>query len=103
VLVQQLESASSNNPAFNVYLAALCKLNHKGFLSKDISIKDLIQHKGDIHHIFPKDYLKKSGLTKGDYNQVANYVYMQTEINVKIGSRAPVDYFSILTQIAAIQ
>lgn len=97
-LVQQLNSASSNSPAFNVYLVALCKFNHKGFLSKDISVKDLIQHKGDIHHLFPKDYLKKTGLTKGAYNQVANYVYMQTEINIKVGNRSPFDYFSILKE-----
>ncbi len=97
-LAQQLNSASSNSPAFNVYLAALCKFNHKGFLSRDISVKDLIQHKGDIHHLFPKDYLKKNGLTKGLYNQVANYVYMQTEINIKVGNRSPFDYFSILKE-----
>ncbi|MBL7999924.1 MAG: hypothetical protein JNL32_14965, partial [Candidatus Kapabacteria bacterium] len=95
-LVQQLNTSSRNSPAFSVYMAALCKFNHKGFLSKDISVKDLIQHKGDIHHLFPKDYLKKNGLTKSLYNQVANYVYMQTEINVKVGNRAPNDYFAIL-------
>lgn len=95
-LVQQLNTSSINSPIFNVYLAALSKLNHKGFLSKDISVKDLIQHKGDIHHLFPKDYLKKNGLSKSQYNQVANYVYMQTEINVKIGNRPPNEYFSIL-------
>lgn len=97
-LVQQLNTSSINNPAFNVYLAALCKLNHKGFLSKDISVKDLIQHKGDIHHLFPKDYLKRNRLTKSQYNQVANYVYMQTEINVKIGNRSPIEYFTILKE-----
>jgi hypothetical protein len=97
-LVQQLNTSSSNSPVFNVYLAALSKLNYKGFLSKDISVKDLIQHKGDIHHLFPKDYLKKNGLTKSHYNQVANYVYMQTEINVKVGNRAPNDYFAILKE-----
>lgn len=95
-LVQQLNSSSINNPQFNVYLAALSKFNHKGFLSKDISVKDLIQHKGDIHHLFPKDYLKKNGLTKSQYNQVANYVYMQTEINVKVGNLPPKEYFTIL-------
>ncbi|OGQ98426.1 MAG: hypothetical protein A2505_06335 [Deltaproteobacteria bacterium RIFOXYD12_FULL_55_16] len=52
-----------------------------------------ITHKGDIHHIFPRDYLKKSGLKRGDYNQIANYVYMQSEINIKVGNKAPKDYF----------
>lgn len=97
-LPQQLNSPLSTNPSFNVYLAALCKLNAKGFLSKDITVKDLIIHKGDIHHLFPKDYLKRNDLTKSDYNQVANYVYMQSEINIKVGNRSPIDYFTILKE-----
>lgn len=97
-LVQQLNTSSSNSASFHIYLAAQCKFNDKGFLSKDISVKDLIEHKGDIHHLFPKDYLKKQGLTKSHYNQVANYVYMQTEINVKVGNRAPKDYFGVLKE-----
>jgi len=28
---------------------------------------------------------KKAALQKGKYNQIANYVYMQSEINIKIG------------------
>jgi len=97
-LVQQLDTYISNAPAYLVYLAAQCKLNHNGLLSKDISVKNMIEHKGDIHHIFPKDYLKKGGLTKGMYNQVANFAYMQTEINVKIGNKAPNIYFNELKE-----
>lgn len=33
------------------------------------------------------DILKKKGLTRGQYNQVANYVYTQSEINIKIGNK----------------
>jgi hypothetical protein len=51
---------------------------------------------GDIHHVFPKDFLKKNGLTKGKYNQIANYVYMQSEINIKIGNKAPKAYFEVI-------
>ncbi|MBN2092790.1 DUF262 domain-containing protein [candidate division KSB1 bacterium] len=95
-LVQSLESPVASSPYFNVFLAAQVKANDKGFLSKDITIADLIIHKGDIHHIFPKEYLKKGGLKKGQYNQIANYVYMQSEINIQIGNRSPKDYFDIL-------
>jgi hypothetical protein len=91
-LVQALNTSSANSPAFNVYLAALCKSNNKGFLSRDILVKDLIQLKGDVHHVFPKDFLKKNSLSKSQYNQIANYVYMQTEINIQIGNKAPSDY-----------
>ena len=51
-------------------------------------------HKGDIHHIFPKEFLKKNGLAKSDYNQIANYAYMQSEINIPIGSKSPKEYLA---------
>jgi hypothetical protein len=56
----------------------------------------LISLRGDIHHLFPKDYLKKNGLDRGKYNQIANYVYMQSEINIKVGNKPPKDYFELI-------
>ena len=88
-LVQSLDSSAASSPYFNVFLAAQVKANDEGFLSRDITVSNLISHKGDIHHIFPKDYLKKNGLTKGRYNQVANYAYMQSEINIKVANKSP--------------
>ncbi|GAH64046.1 unnamed protein product, partial [marine sediment metagenome] len=79
---------------FNVYLAAQVKANDKGFLSKDITVKDLISHKGDVHHIFPCGYLKKHGMMQRQYNQIANYVYMQSETNIQIRDKAPSVYFN---------
>ncbi|GAB4272847.1 MAG: DUF262 domain-containing protein [Candidatus Promineifilaceae bacterium] len=92
-LPQQLESAVVTNPSFKVFLAAQVKMQDKGFLSRDITVHDLIVHKGDYHHIFPRDYLKKQGLTRGRYNQVANYVMTQSEINIAIGNKPPAQYF----------
>ena len=95
-LVQSLDTSVSSSPFFNVYLASQVRSNDKGFLSRDISIDDLITHMGDIHHVFPKEYLKRNGLKRSNYNQIANYVYMQSEINIKIGSKSPKDYFAEL-------
>ena len=92
-LVQSLNSSVSSSPYFNVYLASQVKANDKGFLSKDITIGDLILFRGDIHHIFPKNYLKKEGFERGKYNQIANYVYMQQEVNIQIGDKSPEVYF----------
>jgi hypothetical protein len=97
-LKQNLDTSVSSSPTFNVYLAAQVKLRDKGFLSKDITIADLIELRGDIHHIFPRDYLKKQGFKRGLYNQVANYVYMQSEINIKVGNKAPNLYFQELKE-----
>ncbi len=97
-LIQKLRTSIASSPIFNVFLAAQCKLNDRGFLSKDITVRELVELKGDIHHIFPKDYLKKQGLTKGVYNQIANYVYMQSEVNIKVGNKSPRQYFTELIE-----
>ena len=97
-LVQSLNTSVSSSPYFNVYLAAQVKEGDKGFLSKEITVRDLISHRGDIHHVFPRGYLKKYGLTRGRYNQIANYVYMQSEINIRIGDKSPDVYFAELQE-----
>ncbi len=40
--------------------------------------------------------MKKNGLDRGKYNQIANYVYMQSEINIKVGNKPPKDYFELI-------
>ncbi|HEY8659396.1 MAG TPA: DUF262 domain-containing protein [Hanamia sp.] len=99
-LPQSLDTSVASSPYFHVFLAAQVKANDKGFLSGDVMVGDLISLRGDIHHLFPKDYLKKYGLERGQYNQIANYVYMQSEINIKVGNKAPNEYFEgIISQI----
>jgi hypothetical protein len=95
-LPQSLDTSVASSPYFHVFLAAQVKANDRGFLSKDVLVGDLISLRGDIHHLFPKDYLKKNGLDRSKYNQIANYVYMQSEINIKVGNKPPKDYFEII-------
>ncbi len=54
--------------------------------------------KSDVHHVFPRDYLKKNGLARGQYNQVANYAVTQSEINIAIGNKEPQVYFGQLLE-----
>ncbi|MCE5187450.1 MAG: DUF262 domain-containing protein [Planctomycetaceae bacterium] len=96
LLPQQMDTSSSNSPYFMVYKAAQVKLNDRGFLSRDIAVRDLILNRCDVHHVFPKNYLKNQGLNKGRYNQIANFVIAQSEINIAIGDRAPDVYFKEL-------
>jgi hypothetical protein len=97
-LAQSLTTSSTNSPFMHLLWAAQVKQNDLGFLSRDITVTDLITHRGDIHHIFPRGYLKAKGLSRSQYNQIANYVYMQSEINIKIGNKAPATYFAELKQ-----
>jgi uncharacterized protein with ParB-like and HNH nuclease domain len=95
-LPQSLDTSVASSPYFHVFLASQVKANDRGFLSKDVLVGDLISLRGDIHHLFPKDYLKKHGLDRSKYNQIANYVYMQSEINIKVGNKPPKDYFVLI-------
>jgi hypothetical protein len=93
-LVQQLETSGTSSPYFWVFVAAQVRANDTGLLSKDITVRELVSLLGDIHHIFPRDLLKKAGLTRSQYNQIANYAYTQEEINIKIGNKPPRAYFA---------
>jgi hypothetical protein len=97
-IIQRLDTSVASSPIFHVYQAAQVKGQDKGFLSRDITVADIILYKGDIHHIFPKSYLKTNNKSRGDYNQIANYVLMQQEINIAIGSKAPNLYFKELIE-----
>jgi hypothetical protein len=95
VLIQRLDTSVSSSPYFLTFLIAQIKKGARGFLSSQINVQSLIEQHGDIHHIFPKKYLQKNGINnRKDYNQIANYVYTQSEINIKIKDNAPCDYMS---------
>ncbi|NPV88407.1 DUF262 domain-containing protein [Coprothermobacteraceae bacterium] len=96
-LPQDLEVTSSANRLYQLFLAAQVK-GDKGFLSRHIKVEDLIKIKGDVHHIFPKAYLKNLGYNKNEYNQIANYVVAESEVNLAIGNRPPSVYFAELLE-----
>lgn len=92
---QDLTNTSTNNPTYLVYLAAQVYFNDVSLLSQNICVKELIELGGDVHHIFPKQYLKDNGFEKNQYNQEANYAYLDRPVNVSIGKQAPIDYFRV--------
>jgi len=92
----QMETTSTDSPYFIVFLAAQAFLGDKGFLSKAITVRDLLLHSRDKHHIFPRKYLQRLGLSRSQYNQIANLAITQSEINIAIGDTPPEKYFSEL-------
>lgn len=97
VLVGKLETTSVS-PFFNVFLMSQIKEHDKGFLSKNKEVRSIVENKGDIHHLFPKQYLIDNGLKDNLYNQIANYVYMETDTNIKIKKKAPYIYMREVLQ-----
>lgn len=100
ILVERFNTPITSSPYWKTYIISQIKLGDKGFLSKDIDVRTLVEERGDVHHIFPKDYLIKNGYSsKQQYNQIANLAMLQTEINIQISNKAPNDYMnSIINQ-----
>ena len=97
-LPQAMQTSSRKNPYFDAFLASQVKANNEGFLSRGITVQNLLTGQRDIHHIFPRDYLKKQGLVVRDYNQIANLVVMQRPINIRVSDQPPAIYFEKLQE-----
>lgn len=93
-LPQKLDTPNSTAPALSTFFAAQIVKGDKGLFSPNSSVRDLFGV-SDVHHIFPKDYLKKTEFldNRSIYNQVANYTYLDTPINIAVGNKAPNVYF----------
>lgn len=95
-LVDELDKPTVNNPFWHMFVAAQNKLLKQSFLSKSNLARDLVT--GDIHHIFPKNYLMKHGYDKTKYNRIANFVHLRNDINISISDDSPNKYLQdILT------
>ena len=87
MLPQLMDTSSAQSPYFLAYQAAQVKLADKGFLSRDISVLDLLMNRSDVHHVYPRKHLKGQGLSRGRYNQIANFVLAQSEIKSPSATR----------------
>ena len=88
-IVQNLTYTSTNNPTYLVFLAAQIFFNDTSFLSNNVPVRELIALGGDVHHIFPKQYLMDHHFDKTRYNQEANFVFLDRPVNISIGKKAP--------------
>jgi hypothetical protein len=93
-LPQALETSANSSAFFRLFEAAQTKLGDLGFLSDQITVRELVENKCDVHHLFPKAYLRKEGLSRSQYNQIANFAVTQSDINIAIGNKAPMKYIS---------
>lgn len=94
-LPQDLVTTSTRTGAWLVYVASQVKAADNTLFSSGVKVSDTLATIGDIHHIFPKKYLRdKLDAPQRLYNQVANYTYLERRINIKIADRRPGDYFS---------
>lgn len=103
-LPQRLVS-SVNNYAGKVYTVSkidegnnilFSKAKLREQLSPDVNT---IKKSIEVHHIFPKNYLIKNGITdKTEYNQQANKIYIEYSDNIKIRDQSPAEYWPLMLE-----
>ncbi|MDZ5781901.1 DUF262 domain-containing protein [Marinococcus luteus] len=99
ILPSNLDTAVASSPYFNLFVMAQIYDRDYAFLSKSVTVQQLIEERGDVHHIFPKKYLQKAGLdNKKVYNQVANYAYTEQGVNLTIRAQPPQDYMALVKE-----
>lgn len=47
-----------------------------------------------VHHIFPKTLLYRTGFERGHVNAIANFCFLTQATNLAVGNRRPEDYFA---------
>ena len=79
-----------------VYVASQARAADNTLFTNGFKVADIIGNVGDIHHIFPKGYLRdENNAPQRLYNQVANYTFLEKRINIAIGKKSPKEYFTI--------
>lgn len=98
-LVNDLTSSSAISPLWFGYVASINVLGTTMLFSNTPQSKYWIigadgEKKAiDKHHIFPKHYLEKIGITSDrDRNQLANFTYLDYNTNIDISDDAPALY-----------
>lgn len=98
-LVKDLISSSASSPLWFGYIASINVLGTPMLFSNTPQSKYwLIGADGnkksiDKHHIFPKHYLEKIGITSDrDRNQLANFTYLDYNTNIDISDDEPALY-----------
>lgn len=98
-LPQQLNTTSTRTGGWLVYIASQVRAADNTLFTGGFKVSDIVANVGDIHHIFPRAYLREAiDAPQRLYNQVANYTYLEKKINIAIGKQNPGEYFSIAKQ-----
>jgi hypothetical protein len=99
----QFRISNANTKTFVLMLA---NNNPKSFISgSDINLDKVLQkyNKAEFHHIYPKAYLKKLMFENDYINCLANFCFLSSSENKKIGSKKPSEYLMYMPQDKTLQ
>jgi hypothetical protein len=87
----EFDDAGWRNPLFAISYAAVRKNGAKDWFSGVTLATDVAgaDHEVQVHHIFPKAYLKEHGVKRNDRDEIANLAFLAAKPNRKISARPP--------------
>lgn len=94
-----LSMQSRQSAAYKGVMALILKNHSKDFISgQEIDFTVYNSDAVDIHHIFPRDYCEKKGLSRQKWNSIVNKTAISYRTNRTIGGAAPSVYLETLVK-----
>lgn len=91
-LPEALQRQTTQTSSWRIFQMSQVYSGDRAWLAKDTRAETVMEEEGNIHHIFPRAYLRANNFSKAEINQIANYVWLTRPRNLNIGDRAPKDY-----------
>lgn len=86
---------SRGSAAYKGFHALLMRQGCRDFLSgKPVELMTVFSNPLDIHHIFPRDWCEKQGISPQRYNSIINKTALSAQTNRTIGGKAPSLYMT---------
>jgi hypothetical protein len=94
VTPDEFDDAGPRNPLFPLAYAAARKSGAKDWFTGVGLARDVVgaDHEIQIHHVFPKAFLRQAGVARRDRDEIANLAFLGAKPNRKISSRPPEEY-----------
>jgi len=96
-LPNELNTTATKSPALSAYWASLVLLDAEALFG-NFRVRDLLNptitppRSLERHHLFPKAYLGSIGVSKKQWNAIANMSFVDWPENTSIGSKSPSEY-----------
>lgn len=91
-LPEALQRQTTQTSSWRIFQMSQVYSGDRAWLAKDTRAETVMEEEGNIHHIFPRAYLRANNFSKAEINKIANYVWLTRPRNLNIGDRAPKDY-----------
>jgi len=93
LIVTQFSKGNSLSRAFLLLMAQKAPLDLMKGTKVDLDISLAEFNRKEYHHVFPRAFLTRQGLSSNKINSLINFCFLPSDSNKKISKKEPKDYF----------